>query len=345
MSHEIHEIALGALGHRRGMRQRSVLETSEHLGQISGSIDANETLMRQHVKADPSVFVVNELVASKETLQSRQVPAWALKLARDEISRAICVSDSGARRDLEARLAVYNAALASSHIKRALAGRIGSYRPRHSVISGARQSRSALHPKSGDVIRVYEGLRRLAPFALRRIVLDAVLGRTGEQRLLELAAGLSLAQALSIVSGHPMVWNLSAEQDGIIAKVGFFTVGWNTPVHLDAEDPRIVCVQDGHSGSYLAFLRCAQVLSADFESEAIRLATESLVAECRKEAKKGPRFEETPLANCAVVSFRFLKFDPGEPKVNQLIAADFDDIGRGRLVELARRTCRRSSLS
>ncbi len=346
MSDDVHEIALGALGHGFGMRQLQTLESSERFGQISGSIDARETLLRQHLTSDPSLFIVSELAPLKESVMRRQVVAWALKLARDEISKAMQFGGSSNNRDLVNRRAVHAAALASPAIKRALAGRLGKSRPGDAAISDARRSKTGLHPMAGDALRIYEGLRRLAPFALRRIFTDAVLGRIGEQRLLELAAGLSLAKALSIISGLPMAWNLSVGADGAIAEVGPLAVGWNRPMDSDIEkDPSMVCALDGRSGSNISFIRCAEVSRAEFENEAIRVATEAVVAECRKEAKKGPRFEEVPMANCAVVMLRFFEFDPGEPSSDRLHIADFDDLNGGRLLELARRVCRRANLA
>ena len=172
-----------------------------------------------------------------------------------------------------------------------------------------------------------------------------VLRYMGAQRLLELAAGLSLGKALSIVSGHPMAWNLSVETDGVIAHVGPFAIGWNRPMDFEVEIvPIMVCALDVRSGSNIAFIQCTEVSSTEVENEAIRLATEALVAACRKEAKKGPRFKEVPLADCAVVMLRFFEFDPAEPNLDQLAIADFDDLGRGRLLELARRAFRQINI-
>jgi hypothetical protein len=345
MSDDVHEIALGALGHRIGMLQGQISELAEHFGQIAGSIDARETILRQHLTSDPSLFVVSELVQSKESLMCRQVMAWVLKLACDEISKASRSGDASNNQDLEHRLAVYKAALASSALKGCVAGRLGRSRPKDAAISAARRSKCGLHPKAQDALRIYEGLRRLAPFALRRILSDSLLGRIGEQRRFELAAGLTLAQTLSIATGYAMSWSLSVKADGIIAKVGPLAVGWTSPVDFDVqEDPSILFARDDRSGSKISFIRCAEVSSAEVENEAIRSATEALVVECRKEGKNGPRFEEAPLADCAVVVPRFFRFDPGGASEKNLVIADFDDLHRGRLLELAHRACRRANL-
>lgn len=345
MSDDVHEIALGALGRHYGMRQAQSLELAERLGQVSGSIDARETLMRQHLTSDPSLFIVSELVQSKESLKCRQVVAWVLRLAHDKILEEIRIGGATNHRNLEDRLAVHEAAMVSSVLSGCMAGRLGRTPPGTAGTAVACRSKFELHRKAGDALRIYEGLLRLAPFALRRILSDCLLRHMGEQRLLELAAGLTLAKALSIASGYALAWCPSVAADGIIARVGHFAVGWDAPVRFDVEEgPSMIFARDDRNGSKISFIRCAEVSGAEVENEAIRSATEALVAKCRKAATHGPRYEELPLADCAVVVPRFFGFDPLEASEQNLVIAEFDDLHRGRLLQLAHRACRRANL-
>lgn len=345
MSNDAHEIALGAIGQHSGVRQGQTLEASVHFGQITGSIEARETLLQQHLTTDPSLFVVIEVRPSRESLMWRQVVAWTLKLARDEISKSLQSEQAYNKHILEARLAGYKSALAMPTLRGTILGRLGRSQPGEAAINYARRSKTGLHPKAADCLRIYQGLRRLAPFALRRIISDAIFDRLRDQHLLELAGGLALAEALSVASGHPLVWNSSIASDGVMAKVGPFAVGWHRPMDFDADESQsMVSANDTRTNSCISFIRCADASGSAVENEVIRLATESLVVACRKEAKKGPRFEETPLTDCAVVMRRLYSYEPEAPTPDRLAITEFDEMARGRFLELARRACQRVNL-
>ncbi len=346
MSNVVHEIALGVIGHHSSMRQSQTLEATVYFGQISGSINARETLLQQHLTTDLSLFVVNEEVPSKDSLIRSQVVAWALKLARDEITKSLQSNQGYYKQVLEERLAVQMTALELPTLKGAVSGRLGRSQPGEAAINYARRSKTGLHPKAADTLRIYEGLRRLAPFALRRVISDTLFDRLGDQRLLELAGGLALAEAFSIASGHPLAWNSSIASDGVMATVGPIAVGWHTPMDFDADEGQsTVSANDTRTGSCISFIRCADASGPAFENEAIRLATESLVAACRREAKKGPQFAETPLVDCAVVMRRLFNYEPQASTPDRLAVTEFDEMTRGRFLELARRACRRANLN
>lgn len=344
MSQDAHEIALGALGRHSGVRQGKTLEAAVHFGQITGSIEARETILQQHLTTDPSLFVVNEAVPSRESLMWRQVVAWTLKCARDEISKSLQSDQGYNKHTLVERLAVHKRALAVPTLRGAITGRIGRSEPREATINYVRRSKSGLHPKAADCLRVYQGLRRLAPFALRRVFSDALFDRLEDQRLLELAGGLAMAEALSVASGHPLAWNSSIATDGIMANVGPFAVGWHEPMDFYADEGQsIVSARDTRTNSCISLIQCADASGPAEENDVIRHATESLVAACRKESKKGPHFEETPLADCAVVMRRLYNYVPEVPTLDKLTIAEFDELARGRFLELARRVCRRDN--
>ena len=345
MSTEIHEIALGAIGRHPGVRQGKALEPAVHFGQITGSIEARETILQQHLKTDPSLFVVNELVPSKESLVWQQVVAWALKLARDEISKSLESDHNYNKHILIDRLAVFKRALAVPTLSRAITGRIRRLEPRDATINFARRSKSGLHPKAADCLRIYQGLRRFAPFALRRVYSDTLIERLGPQRLLELAGGLAMAEALSVASGYPLTWNSSIASDGIMAKVGPLKVGWQKPMDFYTDEGQsTISVKDTRTSSCISFIQCGDAAGPTAENEVIREATESLVAECRHESKKGPRFEETPLSDCVLLMRRLYIYKPEAPAPDRLTIAEFNEITRGRFLELANWVCRRADL-
>jgi hypothetical protein len=341
-SNDIFEIAQGAISQYWGMKQSESLEAAVQFGQISGSIDASETLLQQHLTADLSLFVVNEVVPTKQSLDRRKVVAWTIKLARDEILKALdsnqCFSHT--KQFLDERLAVQKTALAMPILKDSVSGKLGRSLPGEAAINNARRSKSGLDPKAGDALRIYEGLRRLAPFAVRRIVSQTLINPLNSQRLLELGAGLAMAEALSIASGYPLKWNSDIATDGVMAMVGPFAVGWDKPRNVISDHLQAaVTTKDTRTGSIISFIQCAVASKVSFENETIRLATESLVSLCRNEAKKGPRFEEMLLLNCAVVMRRLFEFRPAMTTPNQMIITEFGEMTRGRLLELARRVC------
>jgi len=339
-SNDIFEIAKGAINQNWGMSQSESLEASVQFGQISGSIDARETLLQQHLTADLSLFVVNEVVPSKESLDRRKVVAWALKLARDEILKALDSKQCFGHTNhlLNERLAVQKTALSLPMLKDSALVKLGRSLPGEAAINNARRSKSGLHPKAGETLRIYEGLRRLAPFAVRRIVSQTLIERLHIQRLLELGGGLAMAEALSIASGYPLKWNSDVAYDGVMAVVGPYAVGWHKPVNNISDHlQEAVSTKDTRTGLSISFIQCAVASEASHENETIRLATESLLALCRNESKKGPGFKETSLSNCAVVMHKLFEFRPVTSSPDQMIITEFGNMARGRLLELAHR--------
>ena len=345
MSNGIDEIAQTAIGRHWRMYQSETVESTIKFGQISGLIDARETLLQQHLTADLSLFVVNEVVPTKASLDQRKVVAWALKVACDQISKALHKDQCHGkpRHFLEERLVVQKAALAMPVLRGALSGRLGVFLPSEAAINNARRSKVGLHSKAGDALRIYQGLLRLAPFAVRRIVSESVINRLKSKDLFALAGGLAMAEALSISSGHPIKWNSSMASDLVMATVGPFSVRWHKPTNLNADaEQATVSINDTQTGARISFIQCAFSVGEAFENEAIRVATESLVAICRRESQKGPQFVETPLANCAVIMRRLFNFQPAAPKSDQLTITEFSEMSRGRLLPLARRVCDRT---
>ncbi|MEQ9899889.1 hypothetical protein ABRP59_09665 [Pectobacterium punjabense] len=345
MSNEVYEIAQYSLGRISGIRHRKILETQVCFGQTTGSIVAHETLQQQHLTTDSSLFVINELVPCNKSQMMHYVVAQVLKLARDEILKSLQSDQIYDKRPLEERLSTQQSALAMPALKGAISVTRRRLLLRDIVTRFANRSIAGLHSKAANSLRVYEGLRYLAPFALRRILADTLFDRIGNQRLLELASGLALAEALSIACGHPLVWNSSIAADGIIAKIGPFAVGWHEPIDFNAaEKQSMVSTNDTRTGSCLSFIKCANSPGPTFENEAIRLATESLVAACRQESNKGPRFEETPLVNCAVVMRHLFNFAQKTSTTDKMVITEFDKMTSGRFLELAHRVCRRAKL-
>ena len=345
MSSDTHEIALSAIGQKSGLSQTQTLEAMVHFGQITGSIEARETLLQQHLTSDASLFVINEVVPTRESFMWRQVVAWTLKLARDEILKELQSDRIYNEQLLEERLALYKTALAMPALRGASIGKLGRAQPGEAAINYARRSKNGLHSNAADCLSIYQGLRRLAPFALRHTISAALFDRLGDQRLLELAGGLALAEALSVTSGRPLSWNSSIVSDGVIAKVGPVEVGWHNPLDFNSvESQLMVSAKDTRTNFCISIIRCVHASESSLENQVIRDATEFVVASCRNESKKGPRFEETPLGDCAVVVRRLYDYQPEAPDPNRLVITGFDEMARGRFLELARRAYRKTTL-
>jgi len=322
-----------------------MLVATVHLGQITGSIEARETLLQQHLTLDASLFVINEVVPTRESFICRQVVAWTLKFARDEISKALQSGRLSYNEQLlEERLALYKTALATPAFSGASLGKLGRLQPGQVAINSARRSKNGLHSKAAGCLSIYQGLHRLAPFALRRIISVALIGRLGGQRLLELAGGLAFAEALSVTSGRPLAWNSSIASDGVIAKVGPIEVGWHKPLDFNSVDSQLmISAKDTRTNLCISFISCIDGSGASAENQVIRVATEFLLDSCRNESKKGPRFEETPLEDCALVMRRLYKYVPEASSPDRLVITRFDEMARGRFLELARRAYRRTN--
>ena len=152
-----------------------------------------------------------------------------------------------------------------------------------------------------------------------------------------------MAEALSIASGYPLKWNFDVASDGVMAIVGPYAVGWHKPVNIISDHlQEAVATKDTRTGLSISFIQCPVASEASHENETIRLATESLLALCQNESKKGPDFKETPLSNCAVVMRRLFEFRPVTSSPDQMIITEFGNMARGRLLELAHRVCTRT---
>lgn len=346
MSEDIYEIAKCAQASSSNIDHHQTMVTTIQSGQISGSIDAQQTLMLQHLTCDYSSFVVIKATPSKESVMKLQVVAWVLKLAKDELQRSLESNQWHTTEGVESRLGLLTSVLAKHYINEIVSGRGGKSKPGDLAIKYASRSKNNIYLKAAEALRIYEGLRRLAPFAVRRVVSQAIFVHLGDQRLLELAGGLAIAEALSIASGFPLVWNPNIASDRVMAKIGPLSVGWHETVNFNENQVQItVAIIDTRNVNCLSFLRCSDSRISDFEDQTIRLATELLVVACRLEAKKPPRFQETPLADCGILMRRFFKFKLEKPSIEQITIIEFKEISSGGFLELAKKVCRKADLN
>lgn len=341
MSPGLLEVAIAALSKASGLCLTQTVSTAEEFGQFVGSINARETLFKQQLYADPSLFVVDEVVPSRMSLARQQVLSSAIGIATEVISNFLQSSHGDSWPHVQKRLAVYRSALTLLELKQTIGSKPRRLHPREAEVRLALHGKNDHFKCAANSIRIYEGLLRLAPFALRQIVGVELLEVIGDQRALELACGLSLAEALSIASGHPVRWNLDYALDGIMASVGPLTVGWHKPLDLGATDaPLTISAREKRSGDCISFIRCYDVQQSEAENQSIRHATEILVSSCRAESKKGPKFEETPLNNCVVVIRGLRTNEPAISSNDSPMLTDFDSLTRGRLLALGHRIFR-----
>jgi hypothetical protein len=330
----VHQIALSLISSRPGAKVTMTSNICVVNGQISGSVDARESLLQQHLTADPSLFVIYQLEPSLASLRHQHVTAWVVKFANSVLANAIelkrdvppCIHD---------HLADQKKALLTTAVKRSLLGRSGKRRPLDSDIRDVQRVKSGLHPKAGAAMHGFLGLERLAAYAIKPVLVDAVIRRLSPSRALELASALAMSEALAISSGHPLVWNSKILTDGVVARVGTCVVKWSAQPLSDAR--LSVMVLDTRSSCILSILQCTEGGKPEDENEAIRQATETLVMLCREASYSHPLAKETPLTRCVVVLEKLVLFNRNRLDPEGLVITDFEGLSSGCLLPLAHR--------
>jgi hypothetical protein len=312
-------------------------------GQITGSIDARQTLLQQHLASNPSLFVVDELEPSKGSLHHQHVLAWVIKLSYEVLLNA-----SGRdNRENEAlkiasSLSENAKALGTPIVRGALRGRLGQKRPVESLIVSSQKVKSGLHSKAGDALHWFEGLERLSPFAVKRMTHESVISMLSGARRFELAAALAMSEGLSISSGHALGWNVDVLTDGVIAFIGPYQVQWDGSPLNQTDHNLMVKAIDTHK--VLSFIRPVKGNLPEDENETIRGATEELVALCRQEALSTSNAKETPLEDCAVILEKLLFYGVKNHTAQSLVITDFEGLKTGDLLRVCHRIHQRNSL-
>lgn len=313
-------------------------------GQISGSMDARQTLLQQHLTSDPSLFVVDELVPSEASIHHQNVLAWVIKLSYGVLLKASREGhgESEASSKDASRLKEHAQALGTPVVSGALKGRLGQIRPLESSISSSQKVKSGLHCKAGIALYWYEGLERLAPFAVRRMTYEAITGKLSDARRFELASALALGEALSICSGYPLRWNVEVLTRGVIAFIGPYQVQWDaSPVAQKAPN---LLVKASRTHKVLSFLKPIRGSLPEDENETIRGATEDLVALCRQASLSATDAKETPLEDCVVVLEKLLFYGEKKQNAQKLVITDFEGLKAGHLLSVCHRIHQKASL-
>jgi len=312
-------------------------------GQISGSIDARQTLLQQHIASDPSLFVVDELEPSKASLHHQHVLAWVIKLSYEVLLQAFGRDhreNEGSK--IASRLFESKKALRSPIVRSVLRGRLGQKKPSESFIVSSQKVKLGLHSKAGDALHWFDGLERLSPFAVKRMTHEGVISKLSDARRFELAVALAMSQALSISSGHPMRWNVNVLTDGAIAFIGPYQVQWDGSP-LDQTDPSLL-VKAIDTHKVLSFLRPVKGSWPEDENETIRGSTEDLIVLCRQQALITSEAKETPLEDCVVVLEKLHFYDAKKHATQSLVITDFEGLNNGDLLGVCHRIHQRVSL-
>lgn len=339
----VDDIVQSVKGRKSGFKVTQNTVSREVFGQISGSIDARQTLLQQHLSSDPSLFVVDELEPSKASQRHQHVLAWVIKLSYEIMLNASgrCNRENEASK-IASRLSENAKALGTPIVRGALRGRLGQKRPVESLIVSSQKVKPGLHSQAGDALHWFEGLERLSPFAVKRITHESVISKLSEVRRFELAAALAMSEGLSITSGHPLRWNASVLTDGVIAFIGPYQVQWDgSPLN---QTDRNLMVKAINAQNVLSFLRPVKGSLPEDENETIRGATEELVVLCRQEARSTSNAKETPLEDCVVILEKLLFYGAKNYATQSLVITDFEGLKAGDLLRVCHRIHQRNSL-
>ncbi len=339
----VDDIIHSVRGVQSGFKVTQIAVSRVVFGQISGSIDARQTLLQQHLASDPSLFVVDELEPSKASLHHQHVLAWVIKLSYNVLLKA---SGRNCRENEESKIASRliesKKALGTPIVRGALRGRLGQKRPSESFILSSRKVKSGLHSKAGDALHWFDGLESLSPFAVKRMTYEGVISKLSDAKRFELAVALAMGEALSISSGHPLRWNVDVSTDGVIAFIGPYQVQWSGSP-LNQIDPGLL-VKSINTHKVLSFLRPVKGSLPEDENETIRSSTEDLLVLCRQEALITSETKETPHEDCVVVLEKLFFYDPKKRVASSLVITDFEGLKNGDLLNVCHRIHQRNSL-
>lgn len=285
---------------------RSVLATTPRLedGRVRGRLDARATLVRRLVTGHPTLTVGHEPVRNFASGPNR-VLLWVLGAARRGATRFMALTPEGSPqrpRALEVS-ADLEAVARSAHVRAAGAAFVDGRRPGAAAVVEASRSRLPLYVAAAEAYRVLLQAEAGDPAALRAVLLDTLVSPTEAWRRFELAVALAAAEALGEACGTRPVLGLLAGGDRLVARVGRFSVHWQSltkayrspepepsevavTMVLDAygfrasSDRPDVIVLDDESGDAVAVLEAKFFVSGD-AADAFRDAVAQIVRYAR----------------------------------------------------------------
>jgi len=226
LSDDVRRIAEHVTSRPRDIRSAIAFETQTYSGHIPGAVDARSTLFEQELTSNPTLFVVSEPSVSPLTRRNH-VLAWVLREAESLIFSAIRRHKLGPDQEwIHGRAALIEQATRSKLLREVMLSPSGRRRPGGAEIRDARKSLSPLYRVAADAVLLFEGIERLETEALKVLLSGTMIVQLEDWQKLELAAGLAMAEALSIACGERMHWKGSIAGGTEIASVGRYRIHW-----------------------------------------------------------------------------------------------------------------------
>lgn len=368
LSDQIKNLAATVAAQPRSIRSAIAFETRTCLGEITGSVDARATLLKQSLSGDPTLFVVSEPSVSPLSRRNH-VLAWTLREAEALVLAGMRRHKLGAEQEwIHARSGLLESALRIRSIREVAHSPMGLRRPGASAIRDARKSLSPLYRIAAEAFLDREAIERMEPDALRRLFSSTLLAMLEDWQKLELAAALAAGLALSEVVGQPLKWKGSIAGGGEIASVGQYLIRWQNALprraDCDLEPSELlsrkaaeslsarlglsradVSIRDSRNNCDIAHIECKWFSSPLSASQAISEAIGQLVRYARDSRKGNLAEAEALLLDSVIVCSSLSDFEPSFDGSKPVGLVDFEGLRGGVLRSWADRLHRRSRIA
>lgn len=225
LSQEVRALAQRVVHNPRQMT--TVTEPVERVlfGEITGSVQASDSVRLQLVTGDPTVFVVAE---PSETYLSgpNRVVAVTLWEAYHLLSSAAKDGGSQVERAVEERMATLDAALRVSAIKEVLSSPLGRNRLTPFERRQAAKMRSEIYRLAHVAASLLEDVRALESDALETLFGQALLPNLETWQRFELLCLLEAAFALGRATADPVLLDFAFTARRPAARVGPYDLYW-----------------------------------------------------------------------------------------------------------------------
>lgn len=205
----------------------------EHIGYIRGRLDASKTGFRQGVTGNSTLFVCHEAVRTFATTQNYLL-IWVIEEAR-RIAKDFLKSsreDSNYFEQFSRSLALLDTASKNSYIKSAAAQLDIKQRPTVGSLTQSLRSRSRLYQLAASAYRTLLAIENGDEHKIRDLLNKNLLGPLEQWRKFELFTAVSVAESIARVVNKPCQLATSFMKDGCIAKIGHFSIFWQTTTNL-----------------------------------------------------------------------------------------------------------------
>jgi hypothetical protein len=360
LSDDVRKIAEHVVARPRDIRSAIAFETKTYSGHIPGAVDARATLFEQELNGDPTLFVVSEPSVSPLTRRNH-VLAWVLREAESLILSAIRRHKLGPDQEwLHSRVALIEQATRSRMLREVMLSSSGRRRPGGAEIRDAQKSMTHLYRIAASAFLSYEDIERADPIAIKALLSSTLISQLDDWQKLELCTGLSMAEALSVISGSPLRWRGSIAGGTEIISVGRYRIHWQKTLpkraaaQLDVSEIMVrnaaealdaglgalrtdISVIDEQTATAVSHLECKSFGSPNSANTAITDAIEQLVRYCRDSRPANVAAAEAMLMDCVAVISSLSGFQTSLDGTKPVGLTDFEGLSSGSLIPLAQR--------